>query len=267
MYKNKKFYAMSLLLALLTSGSGSVLAEGETDQAAEVSAVETHDEIQADMESDETATASTHHEIEVKTEEHLGVVVVPIAPAATDGAVSVKSMQDNAEQALAQGESKTNTSDRIFALLALLGLGAFAFLRKNKSNVSSAVETGSTESVREEAIEAITVETAAVTPVEAASDVRADTDKTSRTEPDDVVALTAEPEVLESVVTESSETSDAEDSMMQSESGETTETPVTNQPATAQEVPPVTRTKTTTAIPKQSPKQSRNKPQKRGKGR
>jgi len=132
-YGNKKLTQMSVLCAWLVSG----LAWADADVSQQTEALQAEEAVDANRTADEAALAvpaATSRPVD--EEGYQGLVVMP-TPEAVEFP-RVKSMQDNAERALATGKNETDGPDRILALLVVLGLAAFSFLlRKRDASAGS----------------------------------------------------------------------------------------------------------------------------------
>jgi len=140
MFNFKHICAISLLLTAITPWTGSVQAEEATDSL-EVQAMQPAREAADGIDTTDTGaiTEETGEQTPEVTDTHPGAVVIPDVSTAqvVVEPVRVKSMQDDAEQALTRGSSQPDTSDRTLALLVLLGLGGFAFfLGRNRNKVA-----------------------------------------------------------------------------------------------------------------------------------
>lgn len=144
MFNFKHICAISLLLTTMTTWTGSVLAE-ETLDTGEAPAIQTATEEQV---------ISTDTPPEDNDKPAGGIIIPDVSTPPAVEPVRVKSMQDDAEQALSRGGSQTDTSDRTLALLVLLGLGGFAFFlsrNRNQAAVSTPLPDTAAAAVEEEA--------------------------------------------------------------------------------------------------------------------
>ncbi len=271
MYKFNNSHAAGLLLTLLLSGAGCVVAEeiGDADVAATVETV-------ADTPASDAADAGADTaDSDNDSDQSGGGIVIPeVRPRPVEAvpSVVVKSMQDDAEQALARGTTQTDTSDRTPALLIVLGLAGFAFWlgrNRNRSQPAAVAETASDTTAEQIAAADTAAHEAAVavveTVVEAADEAMAVADADETTEivdsssegeaPTDAVGADAEAAAVagtEEVEEESeSETTDAEgnaDEMIEQPLDDATTAPVS-------------------AVAERQTQPGKGRPQKRNRGR
>ncbi len=184
MYKFNNSHAAGLLLTLLLSGAGCVVAEeiGDADVAATVETV-------ADTPASDAADAGADTaDSDNDSDQSGGGIVIPEArprPVEAVPSVVVKSMQDDAEQALARGTTQTDTSDRAPALLIVLGLAGFAFWlgrNRNRAQPAAVAETASDTTAEQIAVADTAVHEAAVAVVETAEEAVAVADADETTE-------------------------------------------------------------------------------------
>ncbi|MEY4194285.1 MAG: hypothetical protein RLZZ226_653 [Pseudomonadota bacterium] len=267
MYKFNNSHAAGLLLTLLLSGAGCVVAEeiGDADVAATVETV-------ADTPASDAADAGADTaDSDNDSDQSGGGIVIPeVRPRPVEAvpSVVVKSMQDDAEQALARGTTQTDTSDRTPALLIVLGLAGFAFWlgrNRNRAQPAAVAETVSDTTAEQIAAADTAVHEAAVAVVETAEEAVAVADADETTEivdsssegeaPADAVGADAETAAV--VATEEpEEDADTETADAEGNADETIEQPLDD--ATTAPV---------SAVADRQTQPGKGRPQKRNRGR
>lgn len=267
MYKFNNSHAAGLLLTLLLSGAGCVVAEeiGDADVAATVETV-------ADTPASDAADAGADTaDSDNDSDQSGGGIVVPeVRPRPVEAvpSVVVKSMQDDAEQALARGTAQTDTSDRTPALLIVLGLAGFAFWlgrNRNRAQPAAVAETVSDTTAEQIAAADTAVHEAAVAVVETAGEAVAVADADETTE---IVDSSSEGEAPADAVGSDAETAAvvATEEPEEDADTETTDAEGNADETIGQPLDDATTAPVSAGADRQS-QPGKGRPQKRGKGR
>lgn len=239
MRNTKQFQVMTLLLALLAGGYEAVQADEELASEAAVSATETNEAQEGGAES------ATGQADAVELEKNQGIVIPSPAAQASQEPIRARSMQDDAEQALARGGNQSDTSDRTLPLLAFLGLGAFVFFSRKRG-------TGTASSVAEPVVEEAEASSGNAEVTETAEDVAAPT--AGLVEATAPVSETSEAEASEELAVEEMAADETEAEADDESANETTESGESTQSTTS-------RSEARSSLPRKT------RPGKRGKGR